>query len=192
MRYLGVDAFSWVVTPPRYRPGIGLRPGGERPDIEALIPALYAAFYDSVAAHARQGLNVVVDVGHHEGYAVALNVLPDAARRLRGLPALLVGVRCPVEVIMRRRDAGQRGGREGGEVRYATSGPDGEIPEPVLRWQRHVHQPGIYDLEVDTSVLSPAAAASLIRERLAGPAPTAFRRLAGDLATDEAQRTDRD
>lgn len=60
---LGVDVFSRQVTPPRYRPGMGLRPGGgERPDIEALIPALYAAFYDSVAAHARHGLNVVADL----------------------------------------------------------------------------------------------------------------------------------
>ena len=46
------------MTPPRYRPGMGLRPGGKRPEIEALIPALYAAFYDSVAAHSRHGLNV--------------------------------------------------------------------------------------------------------------------------------------
>jgi len=174
---LGVDVFSQHVTPPRYRPGMGLRPGGgERPDIEALIPALYAAFYDSVAAHARQGLNVVVDVGHHDAYSAPLNVLPDAARRLRGLPALLVGVRCPLEVIMRRRDAGQAGREE----RYATSGPGGEIPDPVLRWQHHVHQPGLYDLEIDTSAITPEAAAALIRERLDGPAPEAFRRLAGD------------
>jgi len=178
---LGVDAFSQHVAPPRYRPGIGLRPGGERPDIEALIPALYAAFYDSVAAHSRHGLNVVADVGHHDAYSVPLNVLPDAARRLRGLSALLVGVHCPLEVIMQRRDTGQ----SGGEVRYATSGPCGEIPEPVLRWQRHVHQPGIYDLEVDTSILSPEAAASLIRERLNGPPPTAFRQLAGDFQADD-------
>ena len=103
---LGVDVFSRHVTPPRYRPGMGLRPGGgERPDIEALIPALYAAFYDSVAAHARHGLNVVADVGHHDAYAAPLHPLRDAARRLRGLPALLVGVRCPIEEIMRRRDA---------------------------------------------------------------------------------------
>jgi hypothetical protein len=52
---LGADVFSQFVTPPRLRPGIGLRPGGgERPDIEELIPALYAAFYDSVAAHKRR------------------------------------------------------------------------------------------------------------------------------------------
>jgi chloramphenicol 3-O phosphotransferase len=171
---LGVDVFSQCVTPPRYRPGMGLRPGGPRPDIEALIPALYAAFYDSVAAHSRQGLNVVADVGHHDGYSTPLGTLPDAARRLRGLPALLVGVRCPVEEIMRRRDAGQPG-REG---RYATSGPDGDIPEPVLRWQEQVHRPGIYDLEIDTSAATPEAAAVMIRERLRGSPPRAFSRLA--------------
>lgn len=171
---LGVDVFSRQVTPPRYRPGMGLRPGGERPEVEALIPALYGAFYDSVAAHSRHGLNVVADVDHHDAYSVPLRVLSDAARRLRGLPALLVGVRCPVEVIMARRDAGQPG-REG---RYATSGPGGEVPEPVLRWQREVHKPGIYDLEIDTSAVTPTAAAAMIRARLAGPAPTAFSRLA--------------
>jgi chloramphenicol 3-O phosphotransferase len=178
---LGVDVFSEHVTPRRYRPGMGLRPGGERPDIEALIPALYAAFYDSVAAHSRQGLNVVADVGHHDAYAVPRGTLADAARRLRGLPALLVGVRCPVEVIMARRDAGQPG-RDG---RYLTSGSGGQVPEPVLRWQRHVHQPGIYDLEVDTSTMTPRAAAALIQTRLAGPRPTAFARL--DLPVGEDQ-----
>ena len=109
---LGVDVFAQWVMPARYRPGIGLRPGGERPEVEAQVPALYAALYDSVAAHARQGLNVVVDVGHHEAYSRPLNLLSDAARRLRGLPVLFVGVRCPVEVIMDRRDAGELG-REG-------------------------------------------------------------------------------
>jgi chloramphenicol 3-O phosphotransferase len=173
---LGVDVFGRCVTPPRYRPGMGLRPGGERPDIEALIPALYAALYDSVAAHSRQGLNVVVDVGHHDAYSAPLKVLPDAARRLRGLPALLVGIRCPLEVIMARRDAGQAG-REG---HYEMSGTRGEVPEPVLRWQRDVHLPGIYDLEIDTSTVTPEAAAAMIRDRFEGPPPSAFRLLAAD------------
>jgi chloramphenicol 3-O phosphotransferase len=156
---------------------MGLRPGGgERTQIEALIPALYAAFYDSVAAHSRQGLNVVADVGHHDGYSVPLRVLPDAARRLRGLPAWLVGVRCPIEVIMARRDAGQAGE----QARYLTSGPGGQVPEPVLRWQRQVHQPGIYDLEIDTSTVTPQAAAAMIRDRLEGHAPSAFQRLAAE------------
>jgi chloramphenicol 3-O phosphotransferase len=92
---------------------------------------------------------------------------------------LFVGVRCPIEVIVDRRNAGQIG-RDG---EYLT-GSDGEpIPAPVLRWQREVHLPGIYDLEVDTSLLSPAECAAVIQRRLAeGPPPSAFRRLAAGVA----------
>src|SRR5215510_12735389 len=99
---LGVDGFK-AMTPDRYQPGIGLRPGGERPDLEPLIATLYGAMYDSIAAHSRLGLNVVVDVGHHDGYSVRRGILADCARRLAGLPALLVGVRCPIEVVLARR-----------------------------------------------------------------------------------------
>src|SRR5690348_8858251 len=95
---LGVDTFM-AMTPARYRPGIGLRPGGERPDLEPLIARLYPAMYDSIAAHSRGGVNVVVDVGHHDSYSVPLGLLPVCARRLTGLPAWLVGVRCPLEVV---------------------------------------------------------------------------------------------
>lgn len=157
---IGVDA-SVGCTPPRYRPGIGLRPGGERPDLEPLIPVLYRAMYESVAAHSRLGVNVVVDVGHHDSYSRPLGILPRVAQLLRGLPALLVGVRCPLDVIMQRR-----------------GDSDGPVPEPVLRWQHEVHVPGIYDLEVDTSVLSPAECADAIRRRVEnGPPPNAFPRL---------------
>jgi chloramphenicol 3-O phosphotransferase len=167
---LGVDVFCRAVTPPRYQPGIGLRPGGERPDLEELVQLSYAALYDSVAAHSRHGLNVVVDVGHHDAYSQPLHVLRDAARRLVGLPVLFVGVRCPIEVVMERRgDAGCYSADE-----YSA---DGAIPPPVLRWQAEVHRPGIYDLEVDTSVATPERCAELIGQRLAGPPPTAFRRL---------------
>jgi chloramphenicol 3-O phosphotransferase len=171
---LGVDVFARHVTPARFRPGIGLRPGGERPEIEPLIPTLYAALYDAVAAHSRRGLNVVVDVGHHDAYSTPLQVLPNAARQLGGLPVLFVGVRCLVDVIMQRRDAGPAGR----EAVYEASAADGAIPEPVLRWQEEVHKPGIYDLEVDTSVMTPAECAETIRRRLErGPTPSAFRQL---------------
>jgi len=173
---LGVDVHVRHVTPPRYRPGIGLRPGGERPELEAWVPVFYAAFTDSIAAHSRLGLNVVADFGIHDAYSAPLGIPRDCARRLLGLPALLVGVRCPVEEIMRRRRAGQAG-REG---EYVAGSAEEPVPEPVLRWQREVHQPGIYDLELDTSVLSPEDCAAAIRQRLDDPAPpTAFRRLAG-------------
>jgi len=49
----------------------------------------------------------------------------------------------------------------------------------VRLWQQAVHAPGIYDLEVDTSVLSPEECAGVIRQRLDdGPPPSAFQRLA--------------
>ncbi len=165
---LGVD-HSLRTTPKRFQPGIGLRPGGERPDLEPLVEKLYLALYASIAAHARLRLNVVVDVGHHDDYAVPCRILPQCARLLAGLPVLFVGVRCPLDVIMERRRATWR-------VDYSA---DGSIPAPVLRWQESVHQPGIYDLEVDTALLTPAECADLIRQRLTEGSPlTAFQRLA--------------
>src|SRR6266508_6873936 len=92
---LGVDRYMQL-TPKRYLPGIGLRPGGERQDIEPLVPVFYSALYESIAAHSRLGLNVVVDVGHHDAYAIPRGILVDSARRLEGLPVLFVGVRCPI------------------------------------------------------------------------------------------------
>jgi chloramphenicol 3-O phosphotransferase len=106
----------------------------------------------------RLGLNVVVDVGHHEAYSHPLRVLPDAARRLEGLPVLFVGVRCPTDVIMARRDASETG-RQG---TYAASGPKGEVPVAVLRWEEEVHRGKSYDIEVDTSQLSPSQCAEAI------------------------------
>jgi chloramphenicol 3-O phosphotransferase len=164
---LGVDRFK-AMTPDRYQPGIGLRPGGERPDLEPLIVLLYRAMYESIAAHSRLGVNVVVDVGHHDAYSVPRGILPECARLLDSLPALLVGVRCPLDVVMARR-----------RVTWGTDPTDGSIPAPVRLWQQAVHDPGIYDLEVDTSLLTSEECAEMIRQHLhAGPPPSAFRRLA--------------
>lgn len=175
---LGVDVHARHVTPPRYQPGIGLRPGSERPEVAALMPKLYAALYESIAAHSRQGLNVVVDVGHHGDDPSSRDILRDCARRLRGLPVLMVGVQCPIAVIMQRRNAGQ----EGREGQYVTGVPDSPIPAPVRLWQDAVHRPGIYDIEVDTSVLPPAQCADVIRRRLETPdsGPSACERLAAN------------
>ena len=173
---LGVDVFARGVTPKRYQPGIGLRPGpgpglgGDAPELEPFVPTFYAAVYESIAAHSRLGLNVVTDSGHHG--AIHPDVLGDCARRLAGLPVLFVGVRCPIEVIMKRRNESQPG-------RYVVGSPDVPVPPPVHLWQEEVHKPGIYDLEVDTSLLSPQDCAEEIRQRLAeGPPGTAFPQLA--------------
>ena len=134
---LGVDGFMQM-TRARFLPGIGLRPGGERQDIEPLIPILYSALYESIAAHSRMGMNVVVDVGHHDGYATHRGILRECARRLSGLPVLFVGVRCPIGIIMKRRH--NTGWNEDDPA-------DAPVPYPVRLWQREVHIPGIYDLE---------------------------------------------
>jgi chloramphenicol 3-O phosphotransferase len=167
---LGVDAFSRGITPARHLPGIGLRPGGERPDLEPFLRALFDALYESVIAQSRLGLNVVVDVGHHDDYSSPLGILDRVSQRLRDLPAYFVGVRCPLESIMDRRAA-----EEGvGPGCYLTRGLDGEIPDPVLRWERAVHDPGMYDAEVDTGEMSPEQCAEAIEARILRGPPTAF------------------
>ena len=161
---LGADVFIQHVTPRRYRPGLGLRPGEPSHPVAHLVPVLYAAMYESIAAHSRAGLNVVVDVGHHDA-----KILSECARRLAGLPVLFVGVRCPIEVIRERRI----------QTGWASPALEDPIPPPVLRWQSEVHRHGIYDVEVDTSLLSPEQCAETIRTRLrGGPPPSAFRQLA--------------
>jgi chloramphenicol 3-O phosphotransferase len=157
---LGVDVARHM-TPPSAQPGIGLRPGEPAHPAAGLVPTLYAALWESVAAHERLGLDLAVDVGLHDRAAAA-----DGARRLSGLPVLFVGVRCPVDVAIARRHAA-------GDERYST---DRAVVE---RWEEAVHGQWAYDLEVDSSLASPGECAEAIGARLAaGPAPTAFRRLA--------------
>jgi chloramphenicol 3-O phosphotransferase len=50
----------------------------------------------------------------------------------------------------------------------------------VQRWQDEVHWPGIYDIEVDTSLLTPRECAEAIRQRLdlGIPEPSAFDQIA--------------
>ncbi|UXN71448.1 chloramphenicol phosphotransferase [Devosia neptuniae] len=167
---LGVDAQNKTL-PPDLLPGIGLRPGGERPDLEPNVTPLYLALYGAIAAHALQGFDVVADLGHHDDYSRPLGILPQCARLLAGLPVLFVGVHCPIEVIMARRNADPQSGLYvGGD----------SVPAPVLRWQEAVHVPGIYDVSVDSGAMSPDDCVAVIAEALATPKrPSAFEVLAG-------------
>ncbi len=168
---MGVDPFKNHIIPKRYSPSIGLRPGGERPDLEPLITVLYAAMYESIAAHSRLGLNVTVDVGHHDAYSKPLGILADSAQRLKGLPVLLVGVRCPIGIVWERRRNTWLKGKEIPE--------DAPPPDILHKWEHEVHTPGIYDIEVDTSSTSPDQCAEVILQHLIkGPPPTAFQRIA--------------
>ncbi|MDE3000267.1 MAG: chloramphenicol phosphotransferase [Gemmatimonadota bacterium] len=183
---LGADRYIRI-TPEQYRPGIGLRPAGiermeERPFarremIEALVPTMYAAMYESIAAHSRQGLNVVVDAGHHGDYDIPMGILYDCARRMEGLPVWFVGVRCPVEIVWERR--------RNTWLREEQIPDDTPPPYSVHRWDREVHNPGIYDLQVDTSKMRPEECGREILKHLKhGPRPAAFKRLAAMSAGD--------
>jgi chloramphenicol 3-O phosphotransferase len=157
---LGVDQ-ARAMTPPKAQPGIGLRPGEPTHPAAALVPDLYAAFWSSVAAHADAGLDVVTDVGLYDP-----SIAAEAARRLQGRAVLFVGVRCPIDVVLERRRAAAPGA-------YSTD------REPAVRWEEAVHSQWTYDLEVDTSTLSPEECTAAIRRRLDDdPPPTAFARLA--------------
>ncbi len=154
----GVDAYVRHITPQRYRPGIGLRPGGERPDLEGLIsttPRLERSAFPPIAAHCRPGLNAVAEFGHHDAYSKPL-LNPGELRPATGRPARSFRWGCAV----RSRPSCSGVLPEGAERLndYIAVSADASIPAPILAWQAQVHQPGIYDLEVDTSIKVPRPA----------------------------------
>lgn len=151
----GVDQMM-NMTPMQYQPGIGLRPGGERPDLEPIVEKMYLSLYHSIASFSRTGLNVVVDVGHHNFYRKPLNLLPRCMKILENHPVAFVGVFCQMDELMNRR------------IKTWGKGYDenGEVPEPVEKWQKFVHEPGIYDLEINTSILNPDESVAKIQNML--------------------------
>jgi chloramphenicol 3-O phosphotransferase len=158
---LGVDA-SVAGTPAALLPGLGLRPGGERPDLEPVVLRLAAALFDAIAGHARQGFAVVADLGLHDAYATPLDLHGVARRHLAGLSVLFVGVHCGLDTIWQRRAA------TWGQLRDDA---DGDLVDAVERWQEAVHAGHTYDIEVDTSTATPEACAARVLARLAGGPP---------------------
>ena len=154
----GVDTFMGSL-PPDLMPGIGLRPGGERPDLEPQVAKLYDLLFATIALHAAHGFNCVVDLGMHDDYSTSLHILDRAAAALGPLNALLVGVDCALDEIMRRRNADPQGHYLGGDT----------PPPPVLRWQGAVHAGKEYDLRLDMGVLTSEAGVERIAALLASP-----------------------
>lgn len=142
----GVDAFNATLSP-ALLPGIGLRPGGERPDLEPAVRRLYAAFFAAMAGFARSNFDVVADLGMHKAYAAPFDPMDLLVRELEGLKPVLVGIDCDLETIMARRNADPQG------LYVAGSG----IPAPVARWQEAVHRDKDYALRLDMGILAPEA-----------------------------------
>lgn len=145
----GIDKFIFMM-PERYleRPlwdevlGLAVTAGetGQR---------LFSGMHHAVAALSRSGINVIMD-----------HVLVDPAwvREIvdlfNGLPVIIVGIRCPLEVLIERESA--RKNRTPGQA---------AAQYPLL------HRNMIYDVEVDTSITNPLDCARMIEKRVNSPEP---------------------
>ena len=117
---------------------------------------LMSGMHHSIAALSRAGNNVISD-----HVMIERQWVRECARFFADLPALFVGVHCPLEILEQRER--ERADRTLGQARA---------------YFRKVHAHGIYDLEVDTSRSSPLDCAFQIKQRLQhGPPPQAFKRL---------------
>ena len=68
--------------------------------------------------------------------------------------------------------------RERADPRQSGVHAGGSIAEPVLRWDAAVHDPGVYDLEVDTTAAAPPVCARAIAELLRSGPGTSLMRVA--------------
>jgi chloramphenicol 3-O phosphotransferase len=152
----GIDKFIWML-PGRYldRPlwdgvlGLATHAG-------PLGFQLFSGMHHAIAALARTGNNVIADHVLIEPAWVA-----ECAHLFADLPAYLIGVRCPLEVLESREK--DRRDRTLGQARA-------QYP--------FVHAHGVYDLELDTSLLSVDECAARIQQRLEdGNPPHAFKRI---------------
>lgn len=151
---MGIDRFIWML-PKRYL---------DRPLWDDVLGkahhsgpvglTLFSGMHHAIAAAASRGNNVVADhVFVEKAWA------DECANLFADMNAYLIGIHCPLEVLeQRERD---RKDRTLGQARAQF-----EV----------IHQYTKYDLEVDTSLLTPEQCAHQIIERLKIP-PSAFKLL---------------
>jgi chloramphenicol 3-O phosphotransferase len=122
-----------------------------------LCQTLFSGFHRSLAALASTGNNLIVD-----DVLLERRWLQEAIEALASHEVCFVGVRCPVDIGEARERA--RADRMVGTAR-------GQYDQ--------VHAHGIYDVEVDTSILTPEACADqILRAQQQLLHPSAFERLA--------------
>jgi chloramphenicol 3-O phosphotransferase len=151
----GLDRFLWML-PKRYldRPlwddvlGLASEAGQTG---HLLVKGMHRA----MASLSRAGINVVAD-----HVLVEPGWLRDCALLFHDLPAYLIAVRCPLEVLEEREKA--RKDRTLGQAR---------LQFPL------VHAQGVYDLEVDTSIQSAQDCARHILAHIKDNPPVAFKAL---------------
>lgn len=127
-------------------PGIGLRPGGERPDLEPLLPESFRAFFTQINALAQTG-SVVVDTGIHQRYQTKIDPWEIAGEILSRRPVLRVHLSCSVEVIRARYAAAGRSVAANG---FGVTG------DPLVRWQEAIATSCPYDFQLDSGRRNPS------------------------------------
>jgi chloramphenicol 3-O phosphotransferase len=150
----GIDKFIWML-PERYldQPlwddvlGLADRAGKVGRD---LVHGMHCA----ILALSTSGCNVIAD-----HVLVIPSWVKECAEMFSSMPAYLIGVQCPLEVLEQREHS--RKNRTLGQAK---------IQFPLI------HKYVTYDLEVDTSLLSPQDCALRIQSRLTEP-PEAFHRI---------------
>jgi chloramphenicol 3-O-phosphotransferase/GNAT superfamily N-acetyltransferase len=155
----GMDKFIWML-PERYldRP-LWDDVLGRATDAGEMGHRLFSGMHQAIATLSRAGLNVLAD---------HVLVEPAWAREcielFADLPAYLIGIRCPLEVLEQRER--ERKDRTLGQAR--------------LQFER-VHAHGVYDFEVDTSQLNSEECARRIQEYIQHHPPQALRQLRAGL-----------
>lgn len=151
----GVDSVM-ARTPEHLQPGIGLRPGGERPDLEPLVLASYQELFRDIGHHLGAGVSVVADVGIHDDYSQPLDIMGELRSLLAGRNVLFVGLHCSLDVLRERRE----------QTGYLTWQAGEPVPDPVLRWQHSVHRGKQYELELDTTAIAPGDCAAVVLDHI--------------------------
>ena len=155
----GIDKFIWML-PKRYldRP-LWDDVLGRASEAGATGEQLVMSMHRAMRALALSGSNVLAD-----HVLVEPEWVKDAASLFHDLPAYLVGIRCPLEVLEERERA--RRDRTLGQARLQYN---------------LVHAHGVYDVEVDTSSHTPEECAQIILQRLHAGSPRAFSMLQSGL-----------
>lgn len=141
----------------------------------AMGKAGFATFHDWAAAASRNGCNIILD----HLLMSEPPVIQDLAHRLDGLPALLVTLKPPYEVLMERVAQRQMTKKLPVEVlgEDAARKIVGRLDRLRDWFYDAVYENDISDLEIDTSAHGPDEVTALIEARLAEGPGTAFERL---------------
>lgn len=168
---VGIDTF-WVHMFPwlwadartagvRVTPVEGSAPAKCVWDVQPYGHQFISGLHHTVRTLATLGHHLVVDHAFDHR-----NWVEECLQLWQDVPVYLIGVHCPLPVLLQRAEA-----RKGERV---------EAYSEIVTWEfdeTHRHTHGIYDLEVDTSLLSPMECALQILRHIDSTSPRAFKQL---------------